>query len=243
MARVIAVMNQHQGVGKTTMTMNLGQALAELSQTVMLIDMVPDADLTGQFVAAQNKSIYQCLLGQESIDDVSHKVADNLTLIPANTALLQFQKEKGILLKQGRRLEKLITPVEQNIILIDTPRQPSLLMLNTILAADEIIIPIQADYTSLQGLVKAVKLFKRLKRVTKGAKLWVAINAYQATVASQEEILKAIQTVFPQRVLKTTVHYHEQLDGSLQSVFNLAVDLAVDDYLGLAKNILTGEVF
>lgn len=243
MARVIAIMNQQQGVGKSTITLNLGDALSQLDQTVMLIDMVPSAELTRQFFEPVDQGIAQCLLEKKSLDESSHTVADNITLVPANKTLAQFQKKRGIALQQGHRLERLITAAEQQIILIDSPSKPGLLMLNSLFAADEIIIPVRANYVSLQGLVKIVALFKRLKRITQGAKLWIVINGYDATVGSQVDIFRAIQTTFPGRVLRTALHYHPQLNNGLQSVFTSSITPLTGHYLSLAKDVLNGTVY
>ncbi len=164
-ARVLAIVNQKGGVGKTTTAINLATALAMAGYSVLLIDCDPQANTTGGFGFrrqgdhdSQRLSVYDVLLGSTTLDEASLETAvPRLTLIPASRSLIGATIE---LVPLERREFKLRESIQQilpryTFILIDCPPALDLLTLNALVAADGLIVPLQAEYFALEGGFRA----------------------------------------------------------------------------------------
>lgn len=161
--RIIALMNQKGGVGKTTTTVNLGAALAEEGHRVLLIDLDPQSHLTlhlGIDPAGTDATVYDLLTG--GVDDarrVIRPVTDHLSVIPAEVDLAAAEAE---LVNRSDRLTALrdrIRPIvaAYDFVMIDCPPSLGLLTLNGLAAAGEVIVPMQAHFLALQGLSKLLE--------------------------------------------------------------------------------------
>ncbi len=245
MARVIAIMNQQAQVGKTVMTYNLGYALALMHQRVTLIDMDPAAKLTRSCNVVTQQGITQVLQDAKPLSQVSHSLATDFDLIPADSSL--SERTEKMALKQGYKLRHMIdTMAEQDFILIDCPTEPGLPMLSALLAADEVIIPTTTSYLSAEGMVKSIQLFKQLKRLSGGAKLWLTMTQYDSASTPSKAIMTSIKAAFPKRVLATTVHYNSavmQSQEQRKSVFDYQqTGQGANDFYSLAEDLLEGRV-
>ncbi len=238
-------MNQQAQVGKTVMTYNLGYALALMHQQVTLIDMDPSAQLTRSCNVAPEQGITQVLQDAKALSQVTHSLAAGFNLIPADSRL--GEKTEKMALKQGYKLKHMIdTMAEQDFILIDCPTEPGLPMLSALLAADEVIIPTTTSYLSAEGMVKSIQLFKQLKRLSGGAKLWLTMTQYDSTSVLSKAIMTAIKAAFPKRVLATTVHYNSAIMRSQEqqkAVFDYQqTGQGAKDFYSLAEDLLEGRV-
>ena len=157
MARVIAFANQKGGVAKTTTTLNLGVALGELGQRVLLVDLDPQGNLTmsqGMNPDAIERSMFDVLVHRVPISDVIHTVEVDIAV--ASIDLAGAELALSALIGRERALEKALVEVRDryNYILLDTPPSLGLLTINAFVAADGVIVPVQCEYLSLRGLVQ-----------------------------------------------------------------------------------------
>jgi chromosome partitioning protein len=167
--RIIALINQKGGVGKTTTTVNLGAALAQAGRTVLIVDLDPQAHATlylGVDPANVARSVYDLLLDWD--DDLSRAITpvrERLSLIASETDLAAAE---GELVGEGDRHRRLARALAQlqgrfDYILIDCPPSLGLLTVNGLAAAREVIIPMQAHFLALQGVSKLLETVRLVK--------------------------------------------------------------------------------
>ncbi len=168
-ARIIAIVNQKGGVGKSTTAVNLGAALALLGRHVLVIDIDPQGNTTSGFgvdKAALAADIYAVLLGEVPIEKVicATGVA-NLDLVPATIALAGAEIELVSVLARELRLKRALEPVASryDYVFIDCPPSLGLLTLNALTAANEVLIPVQAEYYALEGLSQLTTVVRRIR--------------------------------------------------------------------------------
>jgi chromosome partitioning protein len=156
--RVVALVNQKGGVGKTTTALNLGAAMAELGRQVIVVDLDPQANSTaglGFDVRRRRRTVYSLLSGEAAIDDVAVPTAvPNLHLVPSEVALAGAEIELATQPERETRLRDALAELSGGYghVLIDCPPSLGLLTLNALAAADEVLIPVQAEYFALEGL-------------------------------------------------------------------------------------------
>jgi chromosome partitioning protein len=160
--RIIAFMNQKGGVGKTTTTVNLGAALAEMGKKVCMIDLDPQAHLTinyGIEPSSDNVNLYSVLVEDRSFLEAMHKVDENIAVVPSSIDLAAAEIEMVSIIGRELVLKKAIEAAEHDFdfILMDCPPSLGLLTINALSVADEVIIPMQPHFLSLQGVGKLLE--------------------------------------------------------------------------------------
>jgi chromosome partitioning protein len=175
--RILTVANQKGGVGKTTTTVNLAAALSMGGLNVVVIDLDPQGNASTALGVEHidNAGIYEVLMGQSTIAQVAQKVSGfpSLECISSNTSLAQAEIELVPMVAREMRLKEAIETLiadraaqSQNIdyIFIDCPPSLGLLTINAFTAAKEVLIPIQCEYYSLEGLSQLLKTFELVKK-------------------------------------------------------------------------------
>jgi chromosome partitioning protein len=169
MAKVVAIANQKGGVGKTTTAINLSSCLAYYGQETLLIDMDSQSNATSGLGIEKEKvkrTIYEVLLGKASIEDilVSTEI-DWLDLVPANVDLIGAEVELVGLISRETRLKKALAGLNNiyKYVLLDCPPSLGLLTVNSLTAADSVIIPIQCEYYALEGLGQLLDTLRLVK--------------------------------------------------------------------------------
>ena len=161
--RVLAVANQKGGVGKTTTSVNLGAALAELGYRVLVIDLDPQGNATtGLGIDARNfeLSMYDVLMRDSSLEDcVEPTSMKNLFVAPATIALAGAEIELVPAFSRELKLKRAIETVidDFDFVLIDCPPSLGLITVNALAAADEVLVPIQCEYYALEGLSQLMR--------------------------------------------------------------------------------------
>lgn len=213
MARVIAVCNQKGGVGKTTTCTSLGAYLALAGRRVLLIDFDPQANASsalGHHYANVMKSIYHGIIGAASPEEITKPTAIyNYHLIPAAPHLAGMLIELVGEPEREYFLRKFVNRVrhEYDYILIDLPPSLSLLTVNGLVAADEVIIPVQAEYYSLEGIGQLLETIE-LIRNNLGHPIRVSgalITMYNKREHLSREVAKNLRDHFPHRVFEVEI--------------------------------------
>jgi chromosome partitioning protein len=172
--RVIALMNQKGGVGKTTTTVNLGAALAELGQRVCMVDLDPQAHLTvnyGMEPTPDLVSLYDVLVEDRSLLEAVHQIDQNISLVPSSIDLAAAEIELVSVLGRESLLKRRLDAACQlptwpgfDFMLLDCPPSLGLLTINALAVADEVIVPMQAHFLALQGMAKLLETVQLVNR-------------------------------------------------------------------------------
>ncbi len=201
MSRIISLFNQSGGVGKTTLTMNIGYHLAERGLRVLLIDLDPQSSLT-TFMGLEpleiEKTLYEALLEDEPLP--IHANLHGVDLAPANINLSGAELELVTADMREQRMKDAIAPVldEYAFILIDCPPSLGILSYISLVASTHVLIPIQTQYKAFQG---TDLLFRTIKRVRSRANRQLKIAGYLPTMfakgnSQDQRIFQAIQDQF-----------------------------------------------
>ena len=211
--RVLAVANQKGGVGKTTTTVNLGAALAEMGYRVLVVDLDPQGNATtGLGVNARNldTSIYDVLLHDVPIEDcIEPTNLRNLFLVPATIDLAGAEIELVPTFSRELRLKRAIAPVldEFDFVLIDCPPSLGLLTINALAAANEVAVPIQCEYYALEGLGQLLSNIERVRaNLNPGLSVTTIImTMFDARTRLGEQVVDEVRRHFGDRVCRSVV--------------------------------------
>jgi chromosome partitioning protein len=211
--RCFAIANQKGGVGKTTTTVNLGAALAELGYRVLVVDLDPQGNATtGLGVNARNldAAIYDVILHDVPVEDVIEPTTlRNLFVVPATIDLAGAEIELVPVFSRELRLRRALDPIdgEFDFVLIDCPPSLGLLTVNGLAAAGEVLVPIQCEYYALEGLGQLLRnvnlvrsnLNDRLEVTT------IILTMYDARTRLSEQVADEVRGHFGTRVCRNVV--------------------------------------
>ena len=199
--RIIALMNQKGGVGKTTTTVNLGAALAELGKRVCLVDLDPQAHLTINYGVEPSSdicSLYNMLVDGASFLEAVFKIDDNIALVPSSIDLAAAEVELVSVLGRETLLKKRLETAQHDFdfILLDCPPSLGLLTLNALAVADEVIIPMQPHFLALQGVAKLLETVQLVnKRINPKLKVsGIALTMFDSQTKLSNEVVSELNS-------------------------------------------------
>ncbi|HEX7312164.1 MAG TPA: AAA family ATPase [Gaiellaceae bacterium] len=246
-AKVIAFANQKGGVAKTTTTLNLGVALAEKGNKVLLIDLDPQGNLTmsqGLNPDEIERSMFDVLVHKIPIQDVIEQ--REVALAVSSIDLAGAELSLSSMIGRERALEKALAPVrdDYDFVLIDTPPSLGLLTINALVAADGVIVPVQCEYLSLRGLVQLENTMTMIRENLNPNVEIVGILAtmFDKRLLHSKEAVEILRENFGDLVLNTkirkTVRYAEApVKGESVLKYDPSSE-AAEMYRDLAKEVL-----
>jgi chromosome partitioning protein len=211
--RIIAVANQKGGVGKTTTVMNLGAALAERGAQVLVIDLDPQSNSTsglGIDPSRARLTVYHLLSGEASIDEVATATSvPGLHVVPSQVALAGAEIELVGESDREARLRRALSALTGGFgyVLIDCPPSLGLLTLNALAAADQALVPLQAEYFALEGLAHLLYTLQ-LVRMNLNPKLDLAgilITQFDARTTLSWDVLNEVRRAYPDKLYQTLI--------------------------------------
>lgn len=213
MSRIIAVVNQKGGVGKTTTAMNLAAYLAEMGQFVLLVDMDPQGNATSGFGIERDKlqhGLYEALARQKAIHDIVHHTAhEGLRVAPATQNLAGANIELVDVERREFQLSDLIQEVAHayDYVIIDCPPSLGLLTINSLVAADEILIPVQAEYYALEGLGQLLETINLVKEHIKPELniLGAVITMFDKRTRLSADVMDELYKFFPDNIFRSVI--------------------------------------
>ncbi len=213
MAHIVSVLNQKGGVGKTTTAVNLAAFLAEAGKFVLLVDMDPQANATSGLGVDHRQlpaGIYEGLIGSHAVRDLVHPTAhQGLRLLPSTQALAGASVELVNAEEREHFLHKTLLEIrnDYDYILIDNPPSLGLLTINSLVAADSVLIPVQAEFYALEGLGQLMNTINLVKESLKPELeiMGAVITMYDARTRLSQEILEELYRYFPDRIFRSVI--------------------------------------
>jgi chromosome partitioning protein len=211
--RILAIANQKGGVGKTTTSVNLGAALAELGFRILVIDLDPQGNATtGLGIDARNfeRSMYDVLMRDTSLEDcIEPTSTKNLFVAPSTIDLAGAEIELVPAFSRETKLKRAIETVidDFDFILIDCPPSLGLITVNGLAAADEVLVPVQCEYYALEGLTQLMRNVHLVaSNLNAGLDVsTVVLTMYDARTKLSDQVAQEVRQHFGNKVCRSVI--------------------------------------
>lgn len=211
MRRIIAVLNQKGGVGKTTTTINVAAYLAKAGKSVLIVDFDPQGNATSGLGLDKNNlqaSVYELLFSQAPLDRVVHETnVPGLYILPTNASLATAEVELVSQMQRELQLKQALSSADYDYVLIDCPPALGLLTINALAAADSVLIPVQAEYYALEGLSQLISVVQRVRQGlnTSLEIMGVVVTMYDSRTSLSEQVYNELIKHFGAKMFKTII--------------------------------------
>ncbi|HHW49149.1 MAG TPA: ParA family protein [Clostridiaceae bacterium] len=250
MSKIIAIANQKGGVGKTTTAINLSSCLAYKGKKVLIIDIDPQGNTTSGLGVDKReikKSIYDVLINGEDINNVIlDTVVENLKLCPSNIQLAGAEIELVPMISRETRIKRVLDEIKHNFdfIIIDCPPSLGLLTINSLTAADTILVPIQCEYYALEGLsqlMDTVKLVQKHLNPDLDVE-GVVLTMFDARTNLSIQVVEEVKKYFRNKVYRTIIPRNVRLSEApsygLPIILYDPKSKGAECYLELAEEVI-----
>ena len=254
MSRVIAVVNQKGGVGKTTTAINLGASLAAFEKKVLLVDLDPQANTTsglGWDKRTEGPNVYSWLAGEVPFDEVvkTQEALPNLRFVPSHRNLVGIEVELIEAENRAYRVREILEPVrgEFDYVFLDCPPSLGLLTVNALSAADSVLIPIQCEYFALEGVTDLLDTVERVQGSYNPelAIEGVVLTMYDERTNLARQVVGDIRNFFVDKVYESVIPRNIRLaEAPSFGKPILTYDIrsrGSESYLALAKEFISRE--
>lgn len=251
MGKIIAVANQKGGVGKTTTAVNLSSALAIAEAKVLIVDMDPQANATsglGYLPHELEKSVYDAIVGDVSLDDIILETQiNNLYLVPSKIDLTAAEIELVTVLSRETRLKKHLDMKKDDFdfIIIDCPPSLGLLTINSLTAADTVLIPLQCEYYALEGLSQLLNTVRLIREnLNPELKLeGILLTMYDPRNNLSKEVYRQVREYFREDMFRTIIPRNVKLsEAPSHGLPIISYDIrskGAESYIELAKEVIS----
>ncbi len=250
MAKIISIVNQKGGVGKTTTAINLSACFGALERRTLLVDADPQANATsgvGYDPRNVKASIYECIINGTPAQEVILKT-DNpgLDLLPGHIDLVGAEIEMIDMPEREKQMKKVLEPLRDlyDLIIIDCSPSLGLVTVNSLSASDSVIVPVQCEYFALEGLGKLLNTIKIVQqRLNPELSIeGMLLTMYDSRLRLANQVVDEVKTHFQQLVFDTVIHRNVAL-GEAPShgqtiIMHDATSKGAVNYLNLAREIL-----
>lgn len=254
MSKVIAIANQKGGVGKTTTSVNLAACLASLGKKVLIVDVDPQGNTTSGLGIDKRhceKTVYDCLINSEPMENVIVPTAyDNLHVCPSNINLSGAEIDLISVMGRENQLKNALRGIKDDydFIFIDTPPSLGLITINTLTAADSVLIPIQCEFYALEGVSQLTNTIRKVKEALNPSISieGILLTMYDSRTNLSIQVVDEVKKFFPNKVYKTIIPRNVRLSEA--PGFGRPVmyydngSKGAEGYMSLAKEMLGGEV-
>ena len=250
MTKIISIANQKGGVGKTTTSINLAACLAALEYKTLLVDADPQANSTsglGINVEKINKSIYDCMIEEKiSNKNIIKTELDYLHLLPSDIDLVGAEIEMVELKNRDTRMKNCLDSIKNkyDFIIIDCSPSLGIVTINSLVASDSIIIPVQCEYFALEGLGKLLETIKLIQsKLNYNLSIeGILLSMYDVRLRLSNQVVEEVQMYFKSLVFNTIIPRNVRLSEA-PSYGVPAISYDADckgslSYMNLAKELI-----
>jgi chromosome partitioning protein len=254
MGKIIAIINQKGGVGKTTTTINLGASLAVAERKTLIIDFDPQGNATsglGVSIAEGDNTVYQSLVGECSLESVLKPTElPDLMVAPADRNLAGAEIELVGALAREQKLKNLLESLKDKFhyILIDCPPSLGLLTLNALTAADSFLVPLQCEYFALEGLSQLMQTTKLIQEALNPRLKpeGILLTMYDARTNLARQVAEEVKTHFEANLFKSVIPRNIKLSeapshGKPIILYDIESQGAIS-YLSVAKELIENNL-